>query len=443
MVGTLVGISGRHLGEVDMRNTVKATIPAILLAVGALIAAPTHASPSHSVLWGFQGGPSDGSAPDAALIYDSTTNTFYGTTNYGGVHNNGTVFQIVGGVETPLYSFDGTGTGDGAHPQAGLVLVGGFLYGTTRDGGAYGAGTFYRLKLSNHQETVRYSFGGVAGDGRNPLGTLIKVGGLFYGTTVQGGNLSGSNCSTNTGAWDSCGTIYSITPQGVEIPLYKFTGGSDGANPYAGLLRAGSSLYGTTSMGGGGGNCAPNIGCGTVFAEPLGGGSDQVLYSFVGGASDGALPYTGSLIKVGSWLYGTTFYGGSNDVGTVYREKLTGGPDELKHSFCGNTNCTDGEFPTGGLINVGNMLYGTTYSGGSAVNCSFIYTSCGTAFEMQLTGNSFQFTSFLGGADGGHPYSEIIQAGGPLYGTTEEGGGSGNCAYPPYIGCGTVYMFTP
>ncbi len=195
-----------------------------------------------------------------------------------------------------------------------------------------------------------------------------------------------------------------MTLQGVEHVLYPFTGGSDGANPYAGLLYLGATgrLYGTTSMGGGSANCAPNIGCGTVFSLPLAGLSDQILYPFAGG-TDGALPYTGSLIKVGTNLYGTTFYGGTPGVGTIYREPVAGGSDTIVRAFCQSANCADGEYPTGGLTNVGNTVYGTTYSGGTAANCSFIYTACGTAFEVQANGSSFQSTSFLGGGDGGHP----------------------------------------
>ncbi len=30
-----------------------------------------------------------------------------------------------------------------------------------------------------------------------------------------------------------------------------------------------------------------------------------------------------------------------------------------------------------------------------------------------------------------------------FYGTSEEGGGSTNCTYPPYTGCGTIFKFTP
>ena len=432
-------------GEFAMLKTSISAVSTMLLAAGVLRAAPAGAAPSHTVLSAFQGATGDGSAPDAGLIYNGG-GVFYGTTNYGGTHNNGTVFQIVGGVETPLYAFDGTGTGDGAHPQAGLILLGNFLYGTTRDGGAHGAGTFYRVNLNNHHETVLYSFGATTNDGRNPLGTLIKVGSMLYGTTVQGGNLSGANCSTNTSSWDSCGTVYSMTLGGVETPLYPFTGGADGANPYAGLLYLGTTgrLYGTTSMGGGSANCAPNIGCGAVFSVPLAGGSDQILHPFAGGVADGSLPYTGSLIKVGSYLYGTTFYGGTHSVGTIYRQPVTIGTYGVVYSFCQHANCIDGEYPTGGLINVGNMLYGTTYSGGTTANCSFIYTACGTAFEVQANGNNFQSTSFLGGGDGGHPYAELIEVSPTLfYGTTEEGGGSVNCTYPPYSGCGTIFTFTP
>jgi len=165
--------------------------------------------------------------------------------NSGGTHDVGTVFSITpSGTETVLYSFKG-GL-DGSNPSSGLIKVGGALYGTTV-GGGYPAnrGTIFKITL-NGTETVLHSFFG-GQDGSSPqYGSLLMVNKVLYGTT-------------STGGINNLGTVYSITPSGVYAVLYSFRGGSDGANPEAGLTNVGPVLYGTTNVGG-----ASNDG--TVFA---------------------------------------------------------------------------------------------------------------------------------------------------------------------------------
>jgi uncharacterized repeat protein (TIGR03803 family) len=193
--------------------------------------------------------------------------TLYGTTQFGGGTGCsggvgcGTVFKVTPrGAETVLYSFKGGS--DGANPEGGLINVLGVLYGTTYGGGATragcaagGCGTVFRVTLSG-VEHILHSFTG-GSDGANPIPRLVIVGGTLYGTTTLGGGA--------TGCEDGCGTVFQAMPLGAERVLYSFQGGSDGANPSAGLVNVGGILYGTTQQGGGMGCGGPGNGCGTVF----------------------------------------------------------------------------------------------------------------------------------------------------------------------------------
>jgi len=299
-------------------------------------------SGTETVLYSFKGGSGDGAYPFAGLI--NIKGTFYGTTSEGGANCGssggcGTVFAITpAGTETVLHSFGGSGDGNG--PLAGLIKVKGTLYGTTQEGGANGDGIVFSITPSG-TEAVLYSFKGGSGDGEFPLAGLINVKGTLYGTTVYGGA-------------NDDGTVFSITPSGTETVLYSFKGGSgDGEYPYAGVINVKGALYGTTHRGGANGD-------GTVFSTTPS-GTETVLYSFKGGSGDGEYPYAG-LINVKGTLYGTTIEGGTNGVGTIF-STTPSGTETVLHSFGGSG---DGEYPYyGGLINVKGKFYGTTYYGGA------------------------------------------------------------------------------
>lgn len=252
-------------------------------------------SGKETVLHRFGVASGDGAFPFGGLI--SVKGTLYGTTSTGGANGLGTVFAITtSGKETVRYSFK-PAKKDGAYPYAGLVDVNGELYGTTLEGGAYGAGTVFRISTAG-KERVLHSFGGPH-DGAFPYDALVDVKGTFYGTTSAGGE----NRTTEAGV------VFSITPSGAETVLHSFTGFSssgDGANPVAGLIAVNGRLYGTTVSGG-----VTNFG--TVFSITTS-GEETVLYKFgggfgSGGSGDGSMPYA-NLLYVKGRLYGTTFYGG-------------------------------------------------------------------------------------------------------------------------------------
>jgi uncharacterized repeat protein (TIGR03803 family) len=204
------------------------------------------------------GNCTDGSAPSSGLIRDAVGN-LYGTTLGGGANGDGTVFKLdPTGRETVLHSF--AGGADGSYVVAGLILdEEGNLYGTTAGGGSGGGGTVFKVDPAG-KEKVLYSFtGGTDGGWHN--GLIRDEQGNLYGTTLFGGLAPASSpCGVSF-----CGVVFKLEPTGKETVLYSFTGGADGANPSAALLRDfAGNLYGTASSGGDL-SCFPPYGCGVVF----------------------------------------------------------------------------------------------------------------------------------------------------------------------------------
>jgi len=248
-------------------------------------------------LYSFTGGD-DGATPLAGLAQGSDGYLYGTTAGYVGSSSNGTVFRIsTNGALSNLYIF--TGTNDGANPTTGLVQGNdGYFYGTTSAGGTNGGhGTVFKIS-TNGALTNLYSFTG-ANDGGNPEGALVQGSdGNFYGTTANGG--------TNTH-----GTVFNISTNGVLSNLYSFTGGINGANPFAGLVQGGDgSFYGTTYNGG-------SSSSGTVFKISTN-GAFSGAYSF-SRVSDGAAPLAGLVQGSDGSFYGTTSQGGTIDIGTVFR----------------------------------------------------------------------------------------------------------------------------
>jgi uncharacterized repeat protein (TIGR03803 family) len=158
-------------------------------------------------------------------------------------------------AETVIYSF--SSFPNGANPYAPLFRdAAGNLYGTSNQGGAANVGVVFRLSASGYK--VLYSFKGGT-DGANPdSGVVLDSAGNIYGTTYLGGAAN-------------AGVVYKLGPSGQETLLYSFTGGADGANPYAGvILDSAGNLYGTTYQGG-----SANLG---------------VVYEVSPGGQEGSLP---------------------------------------------------------------------------------------------------------------------------------------------------------
>ena len=209
--------------------------------------------------------------------------------------------------------------------------------------------------------------------------------------------------------------VFELTPAAggtwTEKVLYSFSGGTDGDQPAAGLIfDAAGNLYGTTYVGGTSDN-------GTVFElTPAGGGTwtERVLYNFNG--TGGAIPQAGLIFDAAGNLYGTTFAGGTYNLGTVFELTPAGGgtwTEQVLHNF---GNGTDGGGPWAGLIfDAAGNLYGTTRYGGSYGG--------GTVFRLNAQGETLLYS--FSGADGANPIAGLVlDAAGNLYGTTYLGGAS-------------------
>jgi len=296
-------------------------------------------SGQETVLHSF-GAPGDGEEPMARLL--NVNGTLYGTTPYGGKDRAGTVFSITrAGSERVLHSFAFSysySRNNGIEPFAGLIDVGGTLYGTTSYGGTHpcdtgsNCGTVFSISTSG-KYNVLHNFAGAPHDGNFPEAALLDVNGTLYGTTSSGGKYNR-------------GTVFSIGTSGQEQTLYSFgaSGYFDGSSPVAALIDVNGTLYGTTQKGGGD--------SGTVFSTTTD-GVEKVIYGFDG--IHGSQPVAG-LIDVKGLLYGTTSIGGVKNVGTVF-SVTTNGDETVLHSF----SAGGGKNPRAALLEVGGTLYGTTY----------------------------------------------------------------------------------
>jgi uncharacterized repeat protein (TIGR03803 family) len=209
------------------------------------------------------------------------------------------------------------------------------------------------------------------------------------------------------------GTVFRISPSGTFTNLYSFSGGSDGANPEAGLVQGSDGdFYGTTYSGG-------TSNHGTVF-KMTASGSFTNLYSFRGG--DGANPRAALVQGGDGYFYGTTTYGGNScGCGTIFKISPSGVFTNL-YSFNGDDGCN----PYAGLVqgSDGNF-YGVTYDGGAFRS--------GSVFKMRASGTLTNLYSFAD-LDGADPDGGLVQGSdGNFYGTTAYGGTSED---------GTVFKLT-
>ena len=396
--------------------------------------------PTFSVLYAFKGG-ADGVGPGIGiaasnLALDGDGNV-YGTTFDGGELSSsycsfggcGVVFKVDrAGNESVLHTF--TGPPDGAGPLAGVIRdEEGNLYGAAYDGGLEGSvcngcGTIFKIDRAGN-ETSLYNFSGTP-DGISPAGVVIRDSeGNFYGTTQFGGaSAPGSVCSSTSFA---CGTVFRLDRTGKETVLHSFSDGADGSGPQAGLVRdEEGNLYGTTPYGGTSGN-------GVVFKlDPA--GKETILYTFTG-LTDGGAPFGGLTRDSDGTLYGMTSEGGLDGNGVIFKLNPHGKFSVL-YSFTGGA---DGGVPYGTLVRDGSDLYGTTYFGG--IYTAFQGDFNGVVFKLDATSKETVVYSFGGLADGANPNGNLtVDAEGNLYGTTQFGGDLANQASPCYgFGCGVVF----
>ncbi len=253
---------------------------------GTVFAVNTDGS-DFRVLETFNG--SNGAAPLGGLTLSGST--LFGTTSEAGPGGFGTIFSVQtngNGFQT-LQTFNSS---NGAAPYATMTLSGSTLYGTTEGGTVFSIGTD-----GNNFRTVE-SFNG--DNGGILTGNLAINGTTLYGTTASDGPLG-------------YGTVFTVQTDGSGFQtLHNFVNnGVDGANAYGGLTLSGSFLYGETRLGGSSTE-------GTVFRISTDGSNFQLLHSFTG--LDGGMPLYTSVFVAGSTLYGTTLMGGPDNLGTGPRQ---------------------------------------------------------------------------------------------------------------------------
>ncbi len=428
----------------------------MVLAAGSLSAATPTLSLIHAFNTdqeGSSGSVSDGAMPKAALtlgtdgfLYGVTSSG--GTTSYGGVSANGTLFKVKpdGSGFTTLYTFstndskDGGGANsDGANPSGALIQgTDGNFYGTAQNGGLHNAGTVFKISPNGAFQTL-HSFavshtssqGNIVNtDGANPHAALTIGGdGYYYSTTFQGGV-------------NGAGTIFRIKGDGTGFQtIHVFSAGdsanhnADGAILAASLTLGGDGLlYGTALVGGANGD-------GTVYRLARDGTGFTVIHTFPAAASGvntgGSNPAAGLTLGGDGFFYGVTASGGPSADGTVFRVTPDGKTFQSLYSFSAvdaNGDNADGAGPTGGLtLGRNGFLYGAAGSGG--VN------GVGTLFQISPSGSGFAaLYSFSpldangDNADGANSYAGLIQGGdGSVYGTTSAGGPNGT---------GTLFRFS-
>lgn len=356
----------------------------------------------------------------------------------------GLAFSASGQTYSVLKNFTGL---DGANPGATMILSGTTLYGTTYAGGSSNFGTVFKVRTNGTGYTVLQSFLNAAGpDGASSRADLVLSGSTLYGTTYAGGssavgtvfklNTNGTGFTTilsigfDGGRFPLAGlvlagaTLYGVTYGGPLSPprygtLFKInTNGTgyvkmidfmpffptDSQRPWAGLMLSGSTLYGTTYAGG-----SSNVG--TVFKLNTNGTGYSVLTNFTG--ANGAKPRS-TLLLSGSTLYGITEQGGASNLGTVFKLNTNGTGFSVLKQFAGS----DGATPIASLAIVESTLYGTTYAGGNA--------NVGTVFKMNTNGSDFATLKHFAGTDGQNPAGGLVISASMLYGTTYSGGDQGN-----------------
>jgi uncharacterized repeat protein (TIGR03803 family) len=384
----------------------------------------------------------DGSGPFANLIVSS--NTLYGTAHkYGGGSGggSGSIFRLNtdGSGFTNLHTFSGTAP-EGGNLAAALVLSGKTLYTTATFGGSSNYGCIVAIGIDGSGLTNVYNFSAPLGpfpttnlDGADPSTGLILSGGTLYGLASGGGQHG----------W---GTAFAVSTNGTGFTnLHSFTS-TDGQNPASDLMLSGGTLFGATAAGG-----ATHYG--TLYRMGTNGADYTNFYSFPADSGPDRTNYEGvfpacSLVLLGTNLYGTASEGGDFGGGTVFMIDTNGTALTTLHAFAITNGITGtnsgGARPQSGLTLAGNVLYGTTFAGGTSGN--------GTVFKINTDGSGFTTlynfsatngmgTNGVGGGtnfDGAHPVGGLLLSGGTLYGTASEGGTAGfgtvfSISFPPTL----------
>ncbi len=337
---------------------------------------PSGSGYTERILFRFHGG-SNGESPDGGLIVDSA-GALYGTTlggSSGCPPSCGTVYKLAhtkaGYVHDVLYQFKGGSDGYGAY--GGLTVdAAGTLYGTTAEGGAYGAGTAYKLTpaISGYKKSTLFSFP-TSGDSEPLASLLLGKRGALYGTALFS-------------------SVFELTPTSsgyVVRTLHKLSGPPDGSLPYAPVITGPDGAFYGTTYEGGTHHCKYHVGCGTAYKlSPTKSGYSETVFSFAN--DDGAYPLTALLLAKDGALYGTTTGGGfkcpgrepSYGCGVAFKLEPAGlgFKETVLYKF---TDGSDGAVPSSPLIaDASGALYGA--AGGGGAGRRKCQGGCGLIFKL-------------------------------------------------------------
>ena len=392
---------------------IRLLVPFMMAAVPYQVNSQTF---SESALYNFCGSGACYNAVTSSLI-QASDGDLYGTSEGGTSGNDyGTIFRITpSGQFTVIHSFcilGAAGCTDAGGPSTLIEGGDGSFYGTNEQGGLSGVGSIFRITRSGAY-SILYSFCGTADckAGVYPSGIIQGNDGNFYGTTLS--------------------AIFKITSTR-QLTVLATLASDGGENPQGIIQGSDGNYYGTTSQGGTSDVCT--YGCGTFFRmTPT--GALSTLYSFCvqGSCLDGYFP-TGTLVEDSNGdFYGVTDYAGEYDEGTAFVVTPAGTLTTL-YAFCSQSQCTDGEFPNGGLtLGSDGKLYGTTPYGGDAYEDEGQIQQAGTIFQLTLNNaQSVSFSTIFNlcydgnneGCPGGNtPTTGVVQGNdGSFYGTTGFGG---------------------
>lgn len=431
-----------------------------LFVLAILILSANSARAQFTELRSLPGDPEWGFTPWGALtVIPAGANTrdpdlLFGMTSRGGAQDLGTIFRMSGsdGEGVVLLSFIDDNILDasdnyGRSPFGSLVLGGTTLYGMANKGGA-SYGTVFRINTDGSGLDVLHRFGGFSTDGQDPVGSLRLIGSTLYGMTPE----------TGIGAVDSSGTIFKINTDGTgytQLHQFNFFDPDNGASPQGDLTFDGTALYGVTTTGGANrysetsGMFMPG---GAIFTINLDGSGFRLLHSFpADDPNDGRAP-EGTLLLLGTTLYGMTFFRGAGSKpwpaecydnpdapdycysptaparpGIIYRINTNGSGYEILRTF--ELGPTGQGYPVGSLSSDGQLLYGMTSGNFDPAGPPELWTG-GTVFQMKPDGSCYRtlHTFPVGkGAGGRQSRLSVVSRRGSdegvtLYGMTVAGG---------------------
>jgi uncharacterized repeat protein (TIGR03803 family) len=334
-----------------------------------------HGSGTIGTLASFNG--INGKSPMYSGVVMDGSGNLYGTTAYGGASNDGTVFELAQGSGT-ISTLASVSGGFSLYPEWGVIRdssgnLYGITYGTEIIGSTIGQ-TVFELAQGSGTITTLATFPGAASASGS---LLLDSSGNLHGATQYGG----------TPGAPAYGTLFELGQgSGTITTLYTFNGSVGRyAAPNGGLIMDSSgNLYGTTA-----GEGAFNVG--SVFELAAGSGTITTLASFDG--TNGADPWSGLVMDSNGNLYGTTDAGGASNDGTVFEVAHGSGTITTLASF----NGSNGRWPVAGLImdSSGN-LYGTTGGGGASNDGTVFELSNGPSFAV--SGFPSQITAGTAGA---------------------------------------------